>query len=203
MLACFEKGLEVEIVNVNVADDSQCDEINQLTPWGRVPILVTDSGTVVCESSIIVEHLEAVYPQPPLLPKDPHEAVDVRYLDRVTDSYISTPLAKLFHYRLGLHHPSSAASVAASQSLLQEALEWLNCTLEGKFYVVGSEFSLADCSVITALKHADTLAMLTSYDVLAHYLSNMRKRSAVRLFEEMIDAQLHHPVYEGLSSQWP
>jgi glutathione S-transferase len=45
-------------------------ELRQLNPLGKVPVLI-DRGQPIVDSSAIARHLDAEYPEPPLLPDDP------------------------------------------------------------------------------------------------------------------------------------
>jgi len=49
-----------------------------LNPQGLVPTLEDDSGTVLTQSLAIIEWLDEVHPNPPLLPKDPLRRAKVR-----------------------------------------------------------------------------------------------------------------------------
>ena len=40
----------------------------------RVPTLVTDRGETLIQSLAIIEYLDEIHPDPPLLPKDPSHA---------------------------------------------------------------------------------------------------------------------------------
>ncbi len=65
------KGLEADRVIVDlVADAHRADWFEALNPQRMLPIL-TDGATVVAQSLPILEYLEEVYPEPPLLPADP------------------------------------------------------------------------------------------------------------------------------------
>jgi glutathione S-transferase len=48
-------------------------DLRQLNPLGKVPVLL-DRGHAIVDSSVIARHLEAEYPEPPLLPEDPAAA---------------------------------------------------------------------------------------------------------------------------------
>jgi glutathione S-transferase len=45
-------------------------ELKHLNPLGKVPVLM-DRGHAIVDSSTIARHLDAEYPEPPLLPSDP------------------------------------------------------------------------------------------------------------------------------------
>lgn len=55
----------------------------QVNPQGLVPALVWSDGTVVAQSLAIIEFLDEMVPQPPLLPADPHGRARVRMLSQM------------------------------------------------------------------------------------------------------------------------
>jgi maleylpyruvate isomerase len=55
-------------------------EFLALNPQGLVPALVWDDGTVLTQSLAIMEFLDEMVPEPPLLPPDPHGRARVRAL---------------------------------------------------------------------------------------------------------------------------
>jgi maleylacetoacetate isomerase len=75
------KGLEAEHVLVNFAKQEQFgDAFKSVNPQARVPALVLDDGTTLIQSLAIIEYLEEVHPNPPLLPKDAKGRARVRGL---------------------------------------------------------------------------------------------------------------------------
>jgi glutathione S-transferase len=73
-LALALKGLEAESVWVDPADRSP---VEQVSGQPLVPVLV-DGDTVIADSTAIVEHLDAKWPESPLFPDDPARAAGVR-----------------------------------------------------------------------------------------------------------------------------
>lgn len=70
-IALALKGLEFEIVPVNLLDGAQRSEAYAaLNPIKGVPTLVTDEGAVLTQSMAILDYLDAIAPKPPLLPTD-------------------------------------------------------------------------------------------------------------------------------------
>ena len=51
-----------------------------VNPQGLVPALVLDDGTLLTQSLAIIEYLDEIHPEPPLLPKDPLGRARVRML---------------------------------------------------------------------------------------------------------------------------
>jgi glutathione S-transferase len=69
-LCLFEKGLPFKIkwLNLGLMDQKQPSYL-KLNPMGLVPTLVHD-GKALYESNVINEYLDAVFPDPPLVPKN-------------------------------------------------------------------------------------------------------------------------------------
>src|SRR5205085_10156806 len=62
------------------------------SPAGNMPLLV-DGGRVLAEATIIIEHLGLHHPGPVrLIPADPAQALDVRFMDRFFDNYVMDPM---------------------------------------------------------------------------------------------------------------
>ena len=73
------KGLQVEHLPHHLRKGEQCAPAYlALNPQGFVPTLEDDTGTVLTQSLAIIEWLEEIHPEPPLLPKDPLERAQVR-----------------------------------------------------------------------------------------------------------------------------
>jgi maleylpyruvate isomerase len=51
-----------------------------VNPQGLVPALVLDDGTLLTQSLAIIEYLDEIHPEPPLLPQDPLGRARVRML---------------------------------------------------------------------------------------------------------------------------
>src|SRR5712692_641082 len=67
-----EKGLSVPLQQINLlAGEQSSPEFLRRNPFGAVPILELDDGTVIPESLVIIEYFEELYPEPPLLGRDP------------------------------------------------------------------------------------------------------------------------------------
>ena len=74
------KGLDYENVTVNLAKDEQLEiGFKALNPQGLVPVLQADD-LLLYQSPAILEWLEEVYPESPLLPKNAAGRMQVRAL---------------------------------------------------------------------------------------------------------------------------
>jgi len=86
-LALYEKGLEFESRLVNLQAFEQHDpEYLKLNPNGVVPTLVHD-GRAVVESTIIIEYIDEVWPEPALSPADPFDRAAMRIWTKWSDEH--------------------------------------------------------------------------------------------------------------------
>ena len=77
------KGLTSEMISVHLQKEGGLNrkpEFRAINPHMRVPALALDSGDVLIQSLAIIEYLDEIHPQPPLLPRDPLARVKVRAL---------------------------------------------------------------------------------------------------------------------------
>jgi len=80
-IALALKGLEVSAVNIQLRRGEQRQpDFLKLNPQGFVPALSLDDGEVLTQSIAIIEYLEEMFPQPPLLPASPASRARVRAL---------------------------------------------------------------------------------------------------------------------------
>ncbi len=75
------KGITVDVVPVHLVrggGEQKQPAYRAVNPQGRVPSLALDDGAVLTQSPAIIEYLEEVHPEPPLLPADPVLRAKVR-----------------------------------------------------------------------------------------------------------------------------
>ncbi len=126
-----------------------------LWPFGRFPVLV-DDGRTIAESSIIIEHLGLHHPGPVrLLPDDPDAALEVRYLDRMFDTYVMTEMQKPVLEAIRAEGGRKDETVALARQALDTAYAWLETRLTGRTWAAGEVFTLADCAAAPSLLYAD------------------------------------------------
>ncbi len=77
------KRLKVTQVLLDLrAGEQRREEFRQINSQALVPALVLDDGAVLTQSAAIIEYLDEVVPEPPLLPKDPVARARVRAMSQ-------------------------------------------------------------------------------------------------------------------------
>lgn len=195
-MAVYAKGLDVEILRP--PGGSKSPEYLAINPMGKLPCLVTDEGASVPESGIIVEYLEALYPERPLTPACPEEATRSRLVARLGELYVLAPLAKLFNQLDPATQDREviAAAVAEVDDGLTHLAAFLS--VEGP-YATGPHLTLADCQLVPTLFFVRALGPLFGKDwIVDHprigdYLKAVSGDETVaRIHGEMMDALVHY-----------
>ena len=154
LIGFYENDIAFEIV-APWEGRSPTAEFARLWPIGKFPVLV-DGERVIPEATIILEYLAVRYPGPvKLIPDDPDAAVDVRFMDRFFDNYVSNPQSAVVADALQPEADRSAAAVAGQKAALDKAYAWLEARMAGRTWASGETFSLADCAAAPALLYAD------------------------------------------------
>lgn len=140
-LALLEKGLPFE---ESLRWPDQTD--GEISPLHKVPYL-KDGDRGMCESQVIIDYLEARYPEHPLVPADPFQAAKVREVVTFLELHLELVARQLF--------PEAFFGGKISDNLKAKTREQLQKNIPAaaklfKFapYVAGDTFTIADCAAI-------------------------------------------------------
>jgi glutathione S-transferase len=146
-LVLLEKG--VAFTEVRVPTGSTDEAVLGASPLGKVPFIRTPQGPL-CESQVIVDWLEAAYPQPALVPADPFAAAKVRELSAFIDLHLELVARELYGQAFFGGTVSEATQQRVRKALTRHITGFKRLA---KFspYVAGDTFTLADCSAWVSL----------------------------------------------------
>jgi glutathione S-transferase len=168
-----EKGLAYEAVEIDL--DDRPAWLYEKNPLGRVPVYEEDGGLVLPESRVIMEYLDERYPEPPLWPADPAErALGRLWLERFDD-------------RLGDAY--YALRRGGSREELDARLAELDRTLEGRRYLAGREYGLADIGYVPWILRALERFGVELGPALADWLERVSARPAVAAERDLVAAK--------------
>src|SRR4051794_5042352 len=96
LIAFYEREVPFERVIVNLSDPKERAALEALWPIAKFPVVRDeDRGVTVPEASLIIEYLDRAGSAPPMIPRDPDAALQVRLWDRFFDNYIHLQLQKV------------------------------------------------------------------------------------------------------------
>ncbi|QHE76893.1 glutathione S-transferase family protein [Hydrogenophaga sp. PBL-H3] len=157
LIALDVLGVDAELRLLNLGDAAERSAYIALWPLGKMPLLV-DQGRPIPETSIIIEHLQRHHAGPgrTLIPIDPDQALEVRLWDRLFDLHVMTPMQACTADLLRPEGERDALGVARAHESLLSAYALIDQHLDGRTWVAGDAFSLADCAAAPALFYAVT-----------------------------------------------
>lgn len=182
--AFYEKGIGFE---TRLLDGSEpvASEFAALWPVGRFPVLKA-ADELIFDATAIIEYIESRYPEhPPLIPRDAVAASKVRMLDRFFDNYVQYPQQRVIYEALG-REPDAGDGGERWKDVFNKAWTVLERHMEGREWVAGDCFTLADCSAAPALLYADwTIPIDERFRNIHAYRSRLlARRSYARVLDE-------------------
>jgi len=173
LIALYEKELDFTPVEMNLFDSKERENYLKINPFGKIPSLTTEEGQVLIEANIIIEYLDNYYPHTyRLIPEDKTQALEVRFLERIIDIYINTGREALFADTQRSPDERNSKEVLKAKRFLETACQLLDQRLEGRTWLAGQEFSLADCAAAPTLAY---LRMVYSYQHLSRLTDYVRR----------------------------
>ncbi len=145
-----EKGITLPTENIDLMKAENREEAHlKRNPAGTSPALELDNGDYLSEITAICEYLEDKNPSPALIGSNAEEKAETRMWTRRVDLNICEPMANGFRYSEGLKMfsprfrclPEAADGLKA---IAQDNLEKLNGWIEGRNYLCGDRFTMAD-----------------------------------------------------------
>lgn len=142
-LALLEKGIPFS--EEYVKTHSHEEEVLSRSPLGKVPFLKTPQGAL-CESQVIVDYLEAAYPDTPrLIPTDPYEAAKVRELIAYVDLHLELVARELYAEAFFGGQVSDGTKKRVAR-VLPENIAAFKRLARFSPYLAGDSFTMADCA---------------------------------------------------------
>ncbi|MEM7017756.1 MAG: glutathione S-transferase family protein [Pseudomonadota bacterium] len=145
-----EKGIDVprEDIDIMAGANRQADYLAK-NPAGGSPCLELDDGSYITEITAICEYLDEKFPENSLVGSTPEERAETRMWVRRIDHGICENMANGFRYSEGLpmfkdRMTTLPEAADGLKGLTQEKMAWLNGLMEGKQFVCGDRFTLAD-----------------------------------------------------------
>jgi glutathione S-transferase len=184
-IAMAEQGVSPEVVTVDIIKgENRQPAYLALVPSGGTPALQLDDGTVLSEITAIVEYLDEQPGVTRMVGNTPEERAETRMWARRIDLYILEPMANafrasegrpMFASRMTLVSPEAAVELKA---IAQEKLLWLDAQLQGRSFVCGDRYSMADILLLAFVEFGASVGQ--PMPAAATWLPEWHKRAAAR-----------------------
>lgn len=174
-----EKGVTVEVIDVNVNDDNLPEDLVTLNPYNSLPTMV-DRDLVLYEANVMMEYLDERFPHPPLLPVYPVARAQSRlWISRIEKDWCA--LAEKILGGTGKGKEADKARKELTDSLLATAPIFQEMP-----YFMSEEFSLVDCCVAPVLWRLPKMGIDLSNTQCGPLLEYMERLFARDAFQESL-----------------
>jgi glutathione S-transferase len=162
-LAMAIKGIEYEAV---VTYPNQTPEYLAICPTGKVPALETEDGVLI-ETNVIMEYLDELSPEKPLIPGTAYERARVRELMKMIELYIELP-ARRCHTEAFWGVPVHEQTKTEVKRALLNGMQALSRAASFSPYLAGDKLTGADIFFLYSASLASVVAKkLFDIDLLA------------------------------------
>lgn len=177
-IVLHEAGLPFQAVLASTKTHKLADGTDYYTinPKGYVPLLELDNGERLSEGPVIVQYIADQAPASGLAPA---AGTMARYRVQEWLNFITSELHKGFSPLFNPAMPEEAK--ALSRAKLGDRLRWVDEQLEGKSYLMGETFTVADAYLFTVAGWGKYVGVdISGLDRLGAYLGRVAARPAVQ-----------------------
>ena len=165
-----ELGVSIESSDIDLmAGENRQEAHLAKNPSGQTPLLELDDGSYLAEITAICEYLDDINGSSDLIGTTAQARAETRMWTRRIDLQIVEPLANGFRFSEGLELfenrirciPQAADDL---KTVVQERLTWLDGMIEGKTYICGDRFTMADILLFAFLEFGATVGQPMNED---------------------------------------
>ncbi len=172
----LEKGLEFDLVEMEMDGDQTQPEFLALNPFHHIPVLVDDGFNIV-ESLAILDYLEAKYPTA-MLPTDAKDLATVRMVQMLTVNELAPAMTPLIN-RMMEFAAVDSQKLSEANHKIATVLKFFENLLGDKEYFGGEKLSLGDIVAGCAVTLLPILDFpLTDYPKISKWSLSITQRPA-------------------------
>jgi glutathione S-transferase len=152
-----EKGLQAELKPI--ALQAPDPAFREASPFGKMPGF-RDGDFAISDSTAIITYLEALHPEPPLLPAEPKARARTIWYEEFADTILIAAAGAIFFNRvvspMFLNRPGDlAAADNAEQNQIPPILDYIERVMPDSGYLVEDRLTLADLAVASPFVNMD------------------------------------------------
>jgi len=176
-----EKGIEVELVAAGMGQGP--DEFKKASPFGKMPGF-QDGDFLISDSTAIITYLEAIKPEPNLIPADPRSRARAVWYEEYADTIVGACVGKVFFNRIVAPHflrrdGDLAAADEAQRVEFPKLVDYLESVVPASGFLVEDRITLADIAVASPfanLGHAGCPIDAATHPKAAKYVAGILAR---------------------------
>jgi len=148
-----EKGVDVPRYELDyAAGEHKSPRYLAINPSGRAPTLVTNGGVAITDSAAIVEYLEELYPEKPMIGTDAISRAKIRSLERLGTDLVVRSQLWLWNVTQSFQTKEPSPSLEAASKIfgyVTEILDVLEAAIGDNEFLTGDKPTIADCTAFS------------------------------------------------------
>lgn len=178
-IALLEAGADFEVIKLNLRTDRKLPDgrhLNDINPKGYVPVLELDDGTLLTENVALLQYIADQFPESKLAPPNgTMERVRLQEWLAFVNSEVHKTMSNFYNPIL----PQEMREFFLQR--LSDRLAYIDTRLAGKDYLMGDQFTVADCYLFIVVSWAPRFDYdLSGFENLLAWQSRVARRAAVQ-----------------------
>ena len=157
-----EKGIELALQDLDIlAGQSRTPEFLAKNPSGGVPVLEFDDGSCLAESVAICRYLEGLHPEPNLFGHDLREQAQIEMWNRRMELELFAAIGRTIQNTSPIfqgRYKQFPDYGEAQRAVVHQRLERMDRELNGREFLAGDRFTIADITALVAIDIGGRLA---------------------------------------------
>ncbi|HYE47110.1 MAG TPA: glutathione S-transferase family protein [Caulobacter sp.] len=154
MAFAAEKGMALELVQAGMGAGPP--EFKQASPFGKMPAF-QDGDFLISDSTAIITYLDAIKPEPNLIPLEPRARARTIWFEEFADTIATATGGKVFFNRVVARmigrEPDLAAADEAQRTEFPKLLDYLETVIPPSGFLVEDRITLADIAVASPFQN--------------------------------------------------
>ena len=177
-----EKGVDLPETFIDMRKrEHKSPEYREKNSLGQIPTLELDDGQTISETVAICRYFEELHPEPAMFGRTALEKAQVDMWTRRVELQIMVPVGMFWRHA----HPYTAALLTqfkdfgeSNREHVKNALRWLDRELDGRDFIAGEAFTMADICALATIDFATWIGLETPADFT--HLQAWHKRVSAR-----------------------
>jgi glutathione S-transferase len=185
-----EKGIEVEVVPAGMGRGPP--EFQEASPFGKMPAF-KDGDFMISDSTAIITYLEAIKPDPNLIPTEPRARARAVWYEEFADTIVGACGGKIFFNRVVAkmigREGDPAVADEAQKVEFPKLVDYIETVIPASGFLVEDRITLADIAVVSpfaTMSHAACSVDATTHPKTAAYIEAILARPS---YAGMIEAE--------------
>jgi glutathione S-transferase len=145
-----EKGMELELQPAGMGAGPP--EFKEASPFGKMPGF-KDDDFLISDSTAIITYLEAIKPEPNLIPLEPRARARAIWYEEYADTILMSCAGAIFFNKFVsprfMGKPGDEAAIAKAEGDLPAILDYLERVVPDSGFLVEDRLTLADIAVVS------------------------------------------------------